>query len=97
MAASRGFGCGHRVRVAEKGACHEPVWTVGLADIKHPWRPPDSNSTKGQTFVTLLVRAQTFPPSVSSGPGWALPVLLHFLLIKFNVFIFKDLENPNTF
>lgn len=22
---------------------------------------------------------------------------LHFLLIKFNVFIFKDLENPNTF
>jgi hypothetical protein len=51
----------------------------------------------GETFVTLPERAHAFPPTIFSGPGRSLPAPLHFLLIKFNVFIFKDLENPNTF
>lgn len=54
VAASRGLECGHRVWVPH----------ASLADITHPWRPPDSNSKKGKTFVTLPVKAQTFPPTV---------------------------------
>lgn len=81
----------------DKGTHGEPVGNTGLADITHPWRPSNSNSKRDKSFVTLPVRAQTFPPTVWSGPGWALPAPLCFLLIKFNVFIFKDLENPNTF
>jgi len=82
---------------SDQGTHCEPAGNPSLADITHPWRPPNSSSKRGKSGVMPSVRAQTFPQQSRQGlPGPCQPPL-RFLLIKFNVFIFKDLENPNTF